>query len=78
MSVIELVVLGLLATFALASPLLIVWFFKDLRRSTKEHTPVSGAAGGLLSEIDRIARPSIEHTEQAQEQQVERIPDDGA
>ena len=63
-------------------PIAVVWMFLDLIRGKKSDRPggggISSFVGAGLTEIDRLlARPSVEHQVEAENQVLKREDDQG-
>lgn len=81
MSIQDTIVLGVAILILVAVPVAMIWTIVDhVRNSHKRErrgTGGGGALGGAMLELDRLIRPSSEHTIEAQNQVLRREDDQG-
>lgn len=76
--------LGLAAVAFIVVPIAMVWGMVDFVRGKKRGGDerrgggsISSAVGGAMLELDRVVRPSVEHTIEAEHQTPKREDDSG-
>ena len=76
----ELLALALAAALLLGVPALLIWAAVDHVRNGRKRERRStggGGLGGVLIDLDRLVRPSVEHTVEAETRVLRREDDDG-
>jgi hypothetical protein len=67
-------------TILVGVPAFMIWGVVDHVRNgrKRERRSTGGGIGGVLVELDRLVRPSVEHTVEAETRVLRREDDDGA